>query len=180
MVVYHGSNSNFKQLRISKDLVKRNSTLDNEGSGIYFSTDRSVAESYGKYIYVLEVNDGLLWDFTKLSKCREYVELIRNAVFKRFKIKIEYYADLPTVVNRMVFGGQAICAVGYEISQLLDSNENFVLGFSESKKREVYRVCRSFDKSIKAYLFTYHIRGCGVIKDVDPMVVTIKDKIRRL
>ena len=31
MIVYHGSNSNFKSLRISKSLVKHNSTLLNEG-----------------------------------------------------------------------------------------------------------------------------------------------------
>ena len=48
MIVYHGSNSNFKSLRISKSLVKHNSTLLNEGLGIYFSTDKEVARSYGK------------------------------------------------------------------------------------------------------------------------------------
>lgn len=36
MLVYHGSNSNFRTLRISKSLVKHDSTLENEGLGIYF------------------------------------------------------------------------------------------------------------------------------------------------
>ena len=57
MVVYHGSNSNFKKLRISKDLVKRESTKTNEGMGIYFTTDKEIARSYGKYIYTIEIND---------------------------------------------------------------------------------------------------------------------------
>lgn len=39
MIAYHGSDSNFKTFRLSKSLVKHNSTLENEGLGIYFSTD---------------------------------------------------------------------------------------------------------------------------------------------
>lgn len=65
MVVYHGSNRRFKSLRISKSLVNGRGSLENEGLGIYFSTDRDVACSYGKYVYRLYVNDKVLKDFRK-------------------------------------------------------------------------------------------------------------------
>ena len=43
MRVYHGSSHNFKKLRIDKHLVNYESTLLNEGLGIYFSTDFEIA-----------------------------------------------------------------------------------------------------------------------------------------
>lgn len=60
MIVYHGSNSNFKKLRIAKSLVKHQSTLENEGLGIYFTTDKEIARSYGKWIYSLEIPDDMI------------------------------------------------------------------------------------------------------------------------
>lgn len=65
MIAYHGSNRNFKKLRISKQLVQRTSTELNEGIGIYFSTNKRVAESYGNYVYILEINDKYFKDFRK-------------------------------------------------------------------------------------------------------------------
>jgi len=78
MIAYHGSNSCFKNLRIHKSLVKSSATALNEGLGIYFSLDRDVASSYGKYMYTLEINDNYIKDFRVLAVCKKYVaDLIR-------------------------------------------------------------------------------------------------------
>ena len=94
MIAYHGSNSNFRQLRIAKSLVKHTSTLDNEGLGIYFSTDKEVAKSYGKYLYTLEINNKYFRDFRNIKTCRQYLALLSQEVYKRFKIDILYFIDM--------------------------------------------------------------------------------------
>ena len=71
MIVYHGSNSNFTKLRIAKSLVKNSSTLENEGPGIYFSTDKSVAKHYGKYVYTLDINDKYFLDSRNAVICKK-------------------------------------------------------------------------------------------------------------
>ena len=45
MIVYHGSDSNFRKLRIAKELVKNSSTMLNEGMGIYFFTNKEQTQS---------------------------------------------------------------------------------------------------------------------------------------
>lgn len=82
MIVYHGSNSNFRTLRISKNLVNHKSTITNEGLGIYFSTNLDVAKSYGKYIYTLEINDKVLIDFRSRGNCRRYLAKLANIFIK--------------------------------------------------------------------------------------------------
>lgn len=176
MIVYHGSDSNFKQLRIAKDLVKRISTADNEGMGIYFSTDKMVARSYGKYIYTLEVNDDCFLDFRKESVCKSYVNKIIQEVYQKCGVNLYYYFDSNHLCNRMYWGGQSIYMVGKEISDVLDSTDKFYCSFTETKRREVYRVLRSYDKRLKAYMFNYHIKDIGVLKSVDDNVVKIINK----
>lgn len=73
MIIYHGSNHRFEKPRISRSLTEKKSTAENEGAGLYFSTDRSVAESYGKYLYVIEIDDKDIMDFRKKSVCKQYV-----------------------------------------------------------------------------------------------------------
>ena len=179
MIVFHGSNSNFNKLRIGKNLVKHRSTLDNEGISIYFSTDIDVAKMYGKYIYILEINNKYLLDFRNAYVCRKYINLIRTKILKEFNVDIFKYIESPEhLILRMKLGGQTICGVGHEIYMLLDSNESWYQ-LSKTKIEKIYKKLRSFDKNyLKAYMFNYHIPNVGVIKDVSDDVVTIKEKIK--
>lgn len=180
MIVYHGSNSNFKKLRISKSLVKHDSTMDNEGLGIYFSTDRSVAESYGKYIYTLEINDDYFIDFRKKEKCSFYIRRVINTVYKQTGIKINNYFSAADFINRMYWGGQPIFTVGKDIAEILDNTDEFYMEFSEAKRDSIYRILRKIDKEcIKVYMFNYHIKNIGVIKTTDENVVRIMSKENR-
>lgn len=177
MIVYHGSNSNFKKLRISSSLVKHESTKTNEGLGIYFSTNKEVARSYGKYIYTLEINDNYFVDFRNKAKCRLYVITLTKSIYSETKIDILKYFDINDLVNRMYWGGQSISGVGREIYMLLDSNENWYMSTPISKIERIYQILRAYDKKhLYAYMFNYHIKDIGVIKNVDDNIVRIINK----
>lgn len=181
MIVYHGSNSNFKNLRISKSLVKNNSTLENEGLGIYFSTNRSIAESYGKYVYTLEINDKYVSDFRNINTCELYLLHIVKNIKQVTGIDIRNFLDLKDTVTRMCCGGLAITGVGRELYLLLDSVESWYISVSSRDIERVYRLLRLTDNKlgVKAYMFTYHIPDIGVIKDVSDNVVRIVNKESR-
>lgn len=176
MVVYHGSNSNFKKLRISKDLVKRESTKTNEGMGIYFTTDKEIARSYGKYIYTIEINDKYFRDYRKRLACQGYVHKIVSKILDKTGVNLYEYLMINETVDRMYLGGLAINGVGRELYLLLDSNEKFYR-LPQYKIEKVYQMLRGFDrKPPKAYMFNYHIPNIGVIKDVSDDVVRIISK----
>ena len=174
MIVYHGSTHRFKKLRIGKSLVECRSTVDNEGYGIYFSTDRTVAESYGPYIYVLEINDECLEDFREKEVCRRYLNDLCDYVFEKTGILLNEYVNLSHTLDRMRLGGLAISGVGREIYLLLDSEELFYRQVCETKREKLYRLLRNYDrKHLDAYMFEYHIKNIGVIKNVSTDVVKI-------
>lgn len=178
MIVYHGSNSNFKKLRIAKELVRYESTKTNEGMGIYFSTDKEVAKRYGKYLYTLEINDKYLKDFRRRTICRLHIAQVAKRIYKELKIDILEYFSMHNLAERMYFGGQSICSVGHEIYMLIESHDRWY-DLPKTKIDRIYQILRAYDKkSLKAYMFNYHITGIGVIKDVSDDVVRIIDKER--
>lgn len=177
MIVYHGSNRNFKKLRIAKELVRTQSSLVNEGMGIYFSTDKEVAKSYGKYIYTIEINDRCFLDFRARGRCRIYLGKLAQKIYKELKIDILDYINLEETADRMYWGGLAISGVGREIYLLLDSNEKWYKEVCKSKIERVYQILRTYDKrNLQAYMFNYHIKDVGVIKTTDENVVRIVSK----
>lgn len=179
MIVYHGSPSNFKNLRISKKLVRRDSTELNEGYGIYFSTNIEVARGYGEYLYKLEINDNYFKDFRNLSTCQRYINDIRLYIKAGTGIDIGYYADLQSIAEYVQGGNVAIWDIGREIYLCLDSNENWY-NLKEYKIERVYRMLRGYARrNLKAYMFTYNIKDIGVIKDVSEDVVRIIGKTKR-
>lgn len=177
MIVYHGSNSNFKKLRISPSLVQHESTKTNEGLGIYFSTDKEVARSYGKYIYTLEINDKYFVDFRNRTKCRLYIAKLAQSIYKELKVDILQYFSLEDTADRMYWGGLAISGVGREIYTLLYPNEKWYENNSKTKIERVYQILRAYDKKhLYAYMFNYHIKNIGVIKKTDDNIVRIVNK----
>lgn len=180
MIAYHGSTHNFRTLRLCPKYTGQ-STRENEGVGIYFSTNRSVAESYGKYIYTLDINDDALLDFRKKAEAKKYVNTILADVRKKTKIPVQNYLDVSSIADYIVNGRVFIANLGErEISLLLDSTERWYTdGITEAQRKNVYRALRQEDKKLKAYMFSYHIKGIGVIKDVSPEVVRIigKEKV---
>ena len=152
MIVYHGSNSRFEKLRIHKDLVKHNSTMLNEGLGIYFSTDIEVARSYGKYMYTLELNDRYVRDFRNKRVCKKYVVGLCKHIYDKEKIDISRYFDSSNLVNYMHLGGVAIYRAGREVYMLLDSNEHWYR-VDNKKIERVYKLLERYDKNNLYLLF---------------------------
>lgn len=183
MVVYHGSNSNFQHLKIAKNLVRNQSTITNEGMGIYFSTFKDVAASYGKYIYTLEITDDCICDFHSKNTCQVYIDQIVKDVYNNFSV--DFWDYIPSLLNdtiaRMQHGDMSISGLGRELYLCLDSTELWYTDgrVSDSKREKIYRYLRNYGKShLRAYLFPYHIKGVGVLKTVDDDVVRIIDKQR--
>lgn len=176
MIVYHGSNHNFKTLKISKSLVRYNSTLENEGMGIYFSTDKEIARGYGKYIYTLEVNDKCFIDLRNKHNCVKYIDRLRKFVYAESNIDIGRYMDLSITVNYLYSGGISIYNLSREIWMNLDSSELWYK-LSQTRRNRVYTLLKRFDKAnAKVYMFNYTIKNIGVIKDVNENIVRIISK----
>lgn len=173
MIVYHGSNSRFKQLRIAKNLVKSNSSLLNEGMGIYFSLDKSVAYSYGKYLYTLELNDEYVIDFRKLTACKQYIANVCNYIKDKEGIYINRYFDALSIADYIHYGNVAIYQTCNEIKLMLDSCEAWY-NLDTNKINKVLKLLDKYDKEhLTAYLFNYNIKNIGIIKKINPDIVRI-------
>lgn len=177
MIVYHGSNHRFKKLRIAKRLVESPSTLVNEGLGIYFSTEKSIASSYGKYLYTLEINEKYLVNYRDIYTCHDHINFLVERVAIKCDVDIRKYFSTFEMVDRMRNGAQMICNIGHDIAEILDNTEEFYLTHSKYKRESIYRLLRSYDNFkktlVKAYMFRYFIPNIGVIKDVSDDVVKI-------
>lgn len=191
MLVYHGSNSNFKQLRISKSLVNRENTLTNEGLGIYFSTNKEIASSYGKYLYTIDINDRILLDFTKRQICERFINSITNEVYKKHGFNLRQFMGNDTInmlIINIYCGGVGIAFLGREYSLLLDSNEYWHTNVSSTMRSKVIVSINQFIKNhLIAYRFRYSIDDVGVIKNLDNRYIKLvsqynlySDKEKRL
>lgn len=174
MYVYHGSNHNFRVLRIRKDLTK-DSTLRNEGYGVYFSTDRDVAKTYGEYLYTIRVNDKYIFDMRKLAACRAYLRNLSRDVWNQFAFHLETYIDVKLLAECLQSGKVAISGVGQEVANMLDSTEMFYTDYRRSHE-DVYKWLEKWTGVPKVYLFTYHVAGSGIIRDVSPNIAVITSK----
>lgn len=180
MRVYHGSNHNFKKLRISKSLCNYESTLQNEGLGIYFTTDLEVAKSYGKYIYILEINPAHFIDFRKEYACKVYLNKMVIELCNLIHKDIRYMLNMQSIVLYMHAGGIALYQTGVEVYMNLDSCEDFYTRLTDKERQKIRQFLYSYDKShLGAYMFTYSIKNTGVCKTVDESVVRIVDKKER-
>lgn len=179
MIVYHGSGHCFRQLRICRKYM-RESSEHNEGAGIYFSIDRNVACGYGKYIYTLNINDDVLVDFRKRGDVKKYLAHVESEVYRATGIRIQYYYDKELMIRYILNGNQRISDLcGRGLYLLLDSSEKWYTdGISETKRQAVYRELRKCDKELKEYMFPYHIKNIGIIKDLSPDVVRIVSRER--
>lgn len=177
MTVFHGSNHNFTKLKISKSFMTKDASLYNEGLGIYFSALQNVARSYGRYLYVLEINDSKLIDFTKKEVCLKYVKGMATSVRKQTGIDISKYFDFASVAEYAYYGNIAIYKIHREIQMLLDSSEMWYREVSEKDMKKINGLLEKYDKNaLKAYTFNYNIPMIGIIKDVSDDIVRIADK----
>ena len=184
MLVYHGSNSNFRTLKINRGLCRTKEENLREGMGIYFSTYREVAEAYGKYLYTLEINSKNLINFNNKRTCYRYVDMLMEDVYLKYKIDLRNLSTYESIINGVHGENIMICKLGNELALELDNDYNmyqrYLSGLSDRKHDEIMAYIRKLDKKyLKAYMYTCSdIKGVGVIKDVDSSVVRIVDKVK--
>lgn len=184
MIVYHGSNSNFRQLRIEKRLCKTKQESLNEGYGIYFSTYSDVAKSYGKYLYQLELNDKFVMDFRNKDTCEKYVNRLMEDIYIKFKVDARTLRTYKEVVKGLACGKIEIDRLGSELAIEIDNDyglyEKYIDSMSIKKHENLIRYIERLDgKYLKAYTYpSNEIRGVGIIKDVSTDVVKIVKKTK--
>ena len=179
MIAWHGSCHNFQKFRISRALTSE-SSLQNEGMGIYFSTDRSVAEAYGRYIYTIEINDRQLKDFRTLRACRKYISDMLEYARQKTGIDLSDIIDIENIAVYIHEGQIAVSGAARETELILDSSAYWYSAFSETARTRALQSLRAFEnKNLAAYLLPetkYGIKGCGIIRKATPEVVTILSK----
>lgn len=172
MIVYHGSNHNFEKLKIVKRNTK-NSSLLNEGYGIYFNLNPSVASTYGKYLYTIEISDMLVLDFRKLSTCNTFISMLIYEIYKNTEVNIGKYLDNKLIEN-LRDGNLAVNNIDKEIYLVLDNTEEYYMRYTDTQREHVKKFLNKYKNEVKAYLFSYNIENTGIIKDVS--IANIIDK----
>lgn len=179
MIVYHGSNVKVNKLKIDNKLSKE-SSLGNEGPGIYFSKDPGVARSYGKYLYTLNIDGNLVWDLRMLPFISKVMADIRYEVMKKTQVDISKYIDLNSIGQGIYWGNVGVSTLSREIGLHLDSSELLWTSIPNADKfiEEVKKVVTKFIKlKIKIYMFNYSIPEIGVIKDEDLVHIVSIDTV---
>lgn len=180
MIVYHGSNSNFNTLKVSKSLTKwiEGNNIDGittryfpsgyqEDTGIYFSLDEEEAKRYGRYLYMIEIDDKCVKDFTNKVNCNAYLAAIAVDINQKLQISLFDYINMAQLSELMYYGKIRISGIGNEIGLMLESNERFNK-IAESKRNRTYQLLRAWDKKeIQAILFNSPNKKEGIIKKVD-------------
>lgn len=183
MIVYHGSNSNFKALRVSKKLCRTEREKLEEGIGIYFSTDKGIAASYGKYLYELNLNEAKMFDFRKWSVCINYIDILVENLYMLFKI------DAREIKESLAVGiyERNICirSVGTRLRALIEDDyrlsEQFIKKIGAERFELAMNYIKRFNyKFLLAYMYTSidYNNTVGVIRIPSPEVVQIVNKTK--
>lgn len=177
MIVYHGSNHKFSNLQIKKRLSSP-ASLENQGPGIYFSTVRDVACSYGEILYTLDVNTDYLIDFNIMSSVRGYLNRVRKEVYWKTRLDIADHISCTELSQNIVEGIISPVCICREVSLLLDASEKFH-SLPESIIEKSGSILSKFDKNHqKVYLYPDNILGVGVSKTSNEKVIKIVDRER--
>ena len=72
MKLFHGTNTNFDKFDMSRSGQGHGSFL---GRGIYFSSDRGDAQSYGKFVREVEVDVDNFLDLRNASASKKWMEM---------------------------------------------------------------------------------------------------------
>ena len=167
MILYHGSSHNFDFPNISqiKKYSKESSVL-NEGYGLYCTSIPMVATSYGKYIYEIEVDRQDISVFNSYSSVQYYIVDIILFIKERNKVDISPYINIHSIAEYVVSGKIGVCNIGGEIEKILDNSEPFYNRYG-SVSEVVYDSLRLWDKK--------YVPGCYKVECSVPNTFIIRD-----
>jgi len=181
MIVYHGSSVLFKELKIGEEYSNGHGSKNNEGLGIYFSDDMSVAAEYGKYIYEIEIPDlyerPRTWDLCNFD---EIEELLECAIATPDDIYIGNFINVTKLideVSKAIYNKRvSIDKLPDYICTILDNTESFFDYCNKTNEDselviETIRLAlvKFFKENCSIYVFPSEIGGyntkIGVIKE---------------
>jgi hypothetical protein len=179
-ILYHGSNSDFKQFKIDESLVKHDiQTVLPEGVGVYMSHNRDFVKNYGKIIYIIEPLKIL--DFTKKSNIRKIIKDFLNK-FDTEKIIINNLNinQLNNSIEMAYNGDMAIMKLLKELWML--SEENMYLNNNyEIDLYDYYdRLEEKYFNFLKSGVIAYNDKNIGIIyisKDINNFKLIKKELI---
>lgn len=167
MILYHGSYHNFDFPNMSQiKKYSKESSLLNEGHGLYCTTMPGVAKSYGKYVYEINVDTKDVKVFNSYSGVHYYIVDIILFIKERNKVDISPYININSIAAYVVSGKIGLCNIGGEIEKILDNSEPFYNRYG-SVSEVVYNSLRLWDKK--------HLPGCYKVECSVPNTFIIKD-----
>lgn len=167
MLLYHGSSHRFSKpdMRAIKKYCS-DASSNNEGYGLYCSTDLSVAQSYGKYTYVVVVDDKDVIDFSKMANCKFILKKLVIHIRNNTGVDITPFIDVIQICNGIQQGRIGVAFIGDYIRIILDNSEKF---YSKCEKYadSVLNALIDFDNKCvpKMYKVQCNVRNVVIIKD---------------
>jgi hypothetical protein len=110
IIVYHGTNSDFKTF--TTDFVGGKKAIDQEGPGVYFTTSKEDAEHYGKYIYKVELTP------RKLLFSDKKGNINRNTIIKLIKMRDKWELNAQDWDENITRG------LNYSVDSILDNDND--------------------------------------------------------
>lgn len=167
MILYHGSYHNFDFPNMSQiKKYSKESSLLNEGHGLYCTTMPEVAKSYGKYIYEINVDTKDVKVFNSYSGVQYYIERIIIFIKEKNNVDISPYININNIAAYVVSGKIGLCNIGREIDKILDNSESFYNRYG-SVYEFVHNSLRLWDKE--------YLPGCYKVECSIPNTFIIKD-----
>jgi hypothetical protein len=132
MKVYHGSNTKFNELKISKDLLRTTECNLVEGLGIYCLDNKSLKESF-QYFYEIEIDE--CYDFTTKASIKkffsgydkEFKKVVGDSIFNIVNDLIEdiQYGDVKISdfknIRTWILNNEITCNIDDEILEELEN-----------------------------------------------------------
>ena len=172
MIAYHGSNHKFSNLKIDRSNVNWDREHEH-GLGIYFCTDKHTAQRYGKYLYVLDINDKYIKDFRNELHCIMFIDNLVNEVFKVTGVDLSNYINLNKLIYCMLTSELCIGTIYSDFDHELYYSEK-AKALSKTKLNEINRAIRVYcKKELEVFLFESDEPITGLITKIDANTVRL-------
>lgn len=171
-ILYHGSSETFKKFRISNGLLKTDISVLPEGTGIYMTKNKDVANAYGSNLYSVYVESAIL-DFTTKESIEKH--------FKLFLLLNNYeYLDLEIKETVEGIFNSKISIIGamQEILSINDYMLDSVLG--DHYYDVEYKILDDWENYLSTGVIAYNTNDIGIVyiaKNSD--IISIKEVIKK-
>lgn len=169
MRVYHGSNTEFNELKISKDLLKTTECNLVEGLGIYCMETEQL-KGFFHYMYELEIITECT-DFTKKSVAKKFVDNY-NKTFKKLT-KCSILAIYPELIQDIQTGYNTISSFEqirnwiYNSPETCDLEDSIIEQLETEYLQNVPKVYKYYDKNYGDVVIIKDVKCAKIIQRIE-------------